>query len=369
MLTCATEYCISGTGTNYDGGYFSAGTYDGYDYYTGDTYTLYYSTGQTRWCLATSLGDPTCLLFGKSPCLSVCPDLCEDFFNVGPCPSPTPSPTPPCNVDFDAIFDCDVPVTPSPTPTVTPTSTLTPTPTPTSPCGGRGIAVSGLTYTPTPTPTATQTPTPSPEVTRPCNYTGIATFNTLDDYIRCATSKQFRDCANGYVYSTSDVVLNPTGGTPTIGMVYDATINEINVCVVYIGNIDTISGVESITLNSELGLEVDGGCSTCVPTTTPTPTPTVTPTPTLTPSPTPQVCCEYQVTNLLFSANTFGITNCTTNLGQIVNINGGSTITVKSNTVPVGNSINVVFIDCPCVTPTVTPTNTPTPSSTESIIM
>ena len=369
-MSCFGQYCVSGTSSSFDGTYFSAGTYDaGYDYFTGDTYTIYYSTGQTQWCLATTLGDPNCLLFGKSPCVSFCPDLCDELFASGICPTPTPSPSAACSIDFDAIFDCDVPTTQTPTPTPTPTLTPTMTPTSTNPCGGIGINVSGVTYTPTPTPTPTLTPTPSPEITRSCNYTGLVTFNTLDDYIKCPNSKQFKDCLNGFIYSTTDVVLNPTGGTPVIGMVYEAEVNEIDVCIEYIGTADNISGVDIIVLNTENGLVSEGGCLVCIPPVSFTPTPTPTTTPTLTPTQTPDVCCEYKVTNLLYSANTFNIKNCSNNETQTININGGSTITVKSYKIPVGNNINIVFVDCPCVTltptptPTLTQTPTPTPSS------
>lgn len=371
-MPCLSEYCVSGTGFNYDGTYFSAGTYDaGYDYFTGDTYTIYYSTGQTQWCLATSLGDPNCLLFGKSPCSSSCPDLCDEIFGGGACPTPTPTPTAACSIDFDAIFDCDVIPTPTPTPTPTTTTTATPTPSPTNPCGGIGLDVSGITYTATPTPTPTVTPTMTPEITRPCNYNGLVTFNTLDDYIICPNSKQFKDCSNGFIYSTTAVVLNPTGGTPVIGMVYEASVNQIDLCVEYIGIADNISGIDEVTLNVEHGLQTEGGCVSCVPPVTSTPTPTPTTTPTLTPSSTPESCCEYKVTNLLFTANTFNIKSCSTNETEVVNINGGSTITVKSRKIPEGFNINIVFVDCPCITPTPTPTvtttqtNTPTPSSTQ----
>jgi hypothetical protein len=366
-MPCLNEYCISGTGFNYDGTYFSAGTYDaGYDYFTGDTYTIYYSTGQTQWCLASTLGDPNCLLFGKSPCSSSCPDLCDEIFGPGPCPSPTPTPSVACAIDFDAIFDCEFIPTPTPTPTLTNTSTPTPTPSTTNICGGIGLDVSGVTYTPTPTPTPSITPTLTPEITRPCNYTGLVTFNTLDDYIICPNSKQFKNCSNGYIHSTTEIVLNPSGGTPVIGMVYGATVNDIDICVEYIGIVDNISGVDTVTLNSEYGLASEGGCLPCIPPVSPTPSPSPTTTPTLTPSATPQICCEYEITNLLFTANTFNIKNCSNNETQTITINAGSTITIKSLKVPVGNNINIVFIDCPCVTPTPTLTNTPTLTPTPS---
>jgi hypothetical protein len=370
MGGCSVNYCVSG-GTIYDGTYTYGGSYSGYDYFVGGSHTIYYSTGQTQWCLATTLGDPTCLLFGKSPCVSSCPDLCDEIFGPGICPSPTPSPTAACSIDFDAIFDCEVVVTQTPTPTPTPTVTPTITPTSTNPCGGVGIDVSGVTYSPTPTPTPTVTPTQSPEITRPCNVNGTVTFNTLDDYIQCPNSKQFKDCLNGFVYSTTNVVLDPMGSTPVIGMVYEATVNEIDICVEYIGTVDNTSGVATIVLNTEIGLVSEGGCLVCIPPVSSTPTPTPTVTPTITPSSTPSVCCEYQVTNLLFSSNTFNIKSCSTNQTEVITINGGSTITVKSYKVPVGNNINIVFVDCPCVTPTptpsVTPTITPTPSSSTPV--
>ena len=358
-------YCISTGDVLYDDTYYSAGTHNGNIYWTGGSsgYNLYYSTGETQWCLSTFLDGP-CELFGKSPCANSCPDLCEQIFSPGLCPTPTPSPTAACAIDFDAIFDCEVVVTQTPTPTPTPTITPTITPTPTNPCGGIGIEVSGITYTPTPTTTPTNTPSSSPEITRPCNVNGTVTFNTLDDYIQCPNSKQFKDCLNGFVYSTTNVVLDPMGSTPVIGMVYEATVNEIDVCVEYIGTVDNTSGVATIVLNSEIGLVSEGGCLVCIPPVSSTPTPTPTVTPTITPSSTPNICCEYVVTNLLFSSNTFNIKSCSTNQTEVITINGGSSITVKSFKVPVGNNINIVFVDCPCVTPTPTPTVTPTVTET-----
>ncbi len=291
-MSCSINYCINGTGT-YDGDYLSAGTHNGYDYFTGDTYTIFYSTGSTCWCLSSVL-DGSCLLFGKSPCLSECPDLCDEFFSEGSCPPPTPVPSGCTTIDFDVIFDCEVTPTPSPTPTSTPTPTPTPSPSPYDPCSGVSLSVSAITYTPTPTPTPTTTPTPSPEVTRPCNYTGLVIFNTLDDYIRCSDSKKFKDCYNGFSYISNDVILAPGGGQPLVGFVYGATINGNEVCVTYLGLVTNTSGVDNITLNTTYGLESEGNCQTCLlpsptptPTSSSTPTPTPTPTSSSTPTPTP----------------------------------------------------------------------------------
>jgi hypothetical protein len=74
-------------------------------YYTGNTSPTYYifsSITSNSWCLSTVL-DGSCLLFGKSPCVSSCPDLCDSFFTAGSCPSPTPSQTSVCNIDFNAV--------------------------------------------------------------------------------------------------------------------------------------------------------------------------------------------------------------------------------------------------------------------------
>ena len=87
---CEEIYCISGTDTIFDNTYYSAGTYYSQLYWTGSSnnYYIYYSVGNKQWCLSTSLGG-MCLLSGKSPCFSECPDLCEEFFSVGICPTTT----------------------------------------------------------------------------------------------------------------------------------------------------------------------------------------------------------------------------------------------------------------------------------------
>lgn len=346
MSACLSNYCISGTGLNYDGTYDNAGTHNSNDYFTGQTngYVIFYSTGETCWCLSTVL-DGSCLLFGKTPCISTCPDLCDDFFFSGSCVPPTPTPSFCNTIDFDAIFDCEVTLTPTPTPTSTSTPTPTPTPTSSNPCGGVAIDVTGVTYTPTPTPTPTNTPTPSPEVTRPCNFQGVVIFNILDDYIRCSSSKQFRDCYTGQLYITSDVVLSPSGGQPLLGFVYGATIDGIDACVTFLGMIDNISGVSNITLNTDYGLESEGNCLSCVPPVSPTPTPTPSNTPTPTPSSTPPPCLKYKVTNLSFEQNIYTITSCNKKELQPIVIGGNSVLNnVCSLTIPTGTNLLVELI-------------------------
>ena len=101
----------------------------------------------------------------------------------------------------------------------------------------------------------------------------------MDDYIRCANSKKFRDCSNGFLYHSSELILDEFNEPIQIGYVYKATINEVSVCVVYDGLVDNISGADDILIIENIGLEIDNGCNNCVviPTQTPTPTPSTTP--------------------------------------------------------------------------------------------
>jgi hypothetical protein len=150
------SYCLSTnyvSTSQYDGNYYSGGTFNGYTLYVGDNGgVIYYNTGQTSWCLSSSIGGP-CILFGGNSCQSETPNLNGGIFSNSICPTPTPSPTNDCSVlAIDAFFDCDIPM---PTPSVTPTMTVTPT--------------SGYTQ-PTPTPTMTMSPTPSGNVCQNVNF-------------------------------------------------------------------------------------------------------------------------------------------------------------------------------------------------------
>jgi hypothetical protein len=131
------------------------------------------------------------------------------------------------------------------------------------PCSATSMSVSVMTYTPTPTPTLTPTPTPTPTISRLCNYNGIVTFNTLDDYIVCPNSKQFKDCTNGAFYYSNGVVLSPNNDIPIVGNVYLANINNVEVCVTFMGLSENISGNNQIKLIKDNGSEVDGGCFRC----------------------------------------------------------------------------------------------------------
>jgi hypothetical protein len=195
------DFCLSTnytTYSDYDGNYFSAGTFDGYTYYTGNGVTLgyiYYNTGQTSWCLSSTLSG-TCIIFGGNTCQSAIPNFSSSFFTNSICPTPTPSPTNNCSVlDIQAYFDCDIPM---PTPSITPTTTVTPStgfiyPTPTqtltmSPtpsgnfCANVNFCFSVQNVGPSPSPTPTPTPTIAASRS---TYGGVVTFTTINGEVIC----------------------------------------------------------------------------------------------------------------------------------------------------------------------------------------
>jgi len=336
MACSITGYCISNTGVYYDNNYTSGGTYDGNSYYTGETNGLfiYYSTGDTQWCLSSSLGG-SCLLSGKSPCYEVCPDLCSEYCFSGVCPTPTPSPTNACDLDFSALFDCEVTPTPSITPTISTTPTMTPTPSTSPLCSVIGVDVSINSYTPTPTPTPTVTPSSTPIVTRTCSFSGDVTFNIIDTSIVCPFSKEFQDCYNGQLYYTHNNVTNPTGGTIDQFMIFNAYVDGDLRCISYVGNNYFVSGINDIELVSgPIGFSNLGDCTLCSPTLTPTSTPTPTPTPT----PSSVICYCYELTTttdeILFSyINCSGFTDS-------VNVTPFTSTTVCSITTPTTLSLS-----------------------------
>lgn len=265
--TCPGIFCIQNDDI-YDNTYQYAGMYGSYTYFTGQTngYSIFYSTGETRWCLAQNLGDP-CDQFGPYGSVSTCPDLDDSVMYPGSCVTTTTTTNACATFDFDAIFDCYIPPTPSVTPTKTPTPTPTPTPTSSNICGGVSMSVTSLGVTPTPTPSFTPTPTPTPEVDRPCNFSGEVVFNTFSEVLQCANSKKFRDCFTGIEYFTSDLVLVSGSTSPKENYVYNALINGLTYCVIYEGLFENISGVDNITLTNEVGSTLEGACLQCVPST------------------------------------------------------------------------------------------------------
>lgn len=341
-LLCPFEsYCISIGDSYYDGTYVSGGTWNDQIFWINNSngFYIYFSLDNNCWCLSDSL-DGVCKLFGPSPCNTDCPDLCDGFFTGGSCPTPTPTPTEYCQpISFESAFDCELPLTPTATVTGTPTPTPTPTPTATEICGGKGISVTVNVLTPTPTATSGKmvpTPTASPQYN--CNFDGSVVFNTFDDYIRCNGSKSFKDCVSGFLYYTTDVVLDPFGETPAEEYVYQSFVNGISTCITYEGFVSDISGVSTIVLTGILGPKSEGSCSQCVIINTPTPTPTLTSTPTPTSSSPLPICYQYLVVNNYLKPSPFTYTLCSTGSPITQDVNGYGSTTICSSTIPTTTS-------------------------------
>ena len=329
---CTQFYCIQNDNT-YNDTYQYAGIYNDNSYFTGQTtvYFIYYSLVETRWCLSQTLSNP-CDQFGPYGSTSVCPDFDDTVMYNGICVTTTTTTSPCENFDFDAIFDCYIP----------------PTPTVSNICGGISMNVSVINISPSQTPTLTPTPTPTPMLSYSCNFSGEVIFNSINEIIQCANSKKFKDCFTGIDYYTSDLVLVSGTTQPKEGYVYNATINGQGYCVIYDGLFENISGVDSITLITEIGSSVSGSCLDCIPNLTPTPTPTPTMTPTPTPSATPCVLYEYTASNNSVSKVSVSYTDCNGIVTQ--SISSYSSITVCSTTTPTSNNPqNVTIIQSPFV--------------------
>ena len=342
-----SQYCIYNTGT-YDGNYSTGGTYNSNLYYTSSSGYIFYSSGETRWCLSASLGGP-CVQFGPYNSSSISPDLDDTVMYSGVCVTTTTTTNPCVDFDFSAIFDCLVTPTPSLSPTNTPTPTPTPTPTSSAICGGASMTVTFSGYTPTPTPTNTPTPSPSPDVTRPCSFSGDVTFSTISEILQCANSKRFTNCFTGIHYYTSDLVLVNGDTSPKENYVYNAVINGQGMCVLFDGLFENISGVDLITLTNEVGSQIDGSCLQCIPNLSQTPTPTPTNTPTPTPSVSPCVLYQYRITNLSPSIIKYSYTSCSGSESGSVQSN--SAVIICSTTTPTSLSSNAVidFLGTVCV--------------------
>jgi hypothetical protein len=263
--SCSQFFCVEND-TTYEDQYRQAGTFAGFNYFTGQTtdYVIYYSTGETRWCLAQNLGDP-CDQFGTYGSTSTCPDFDDSVSYSGLCVTTTTTVNPCATFDFESVFDCYIPPTPSVTPTLSYTPTPTPTPSSTEICGGKSMTLVVNKFTPTPTGTPTPTPSATPEITRPCNYSGQVIFNSINEVIQCANSKKFKDCFTGINYYTTDLVLVSGTTSPKEGYVYNATINGYNYCVIFEGLFENISGVDNVELTNEVGPSNLGACLDCTP--------------------------------------------------------------------------------------------------------
>ncbi len=259
-----SEYCLLTyfpTTELYDGTYYSAGTENERIFYTGDTGVIYY-TG-TYWCLsATQFGD--CILHGKIPSSSICPDLCDEVFSSGTCVTTT-STTNPCNIfDFDAYFYCDVSTTTTTTIPCSATSidvsfsSYTTTTTTANPCIGVGGSISFSSYTTTTTTTGTTTTTTAP---RNLPVSGDVTFTLVETIFICpGQTYQFQECNTNNMY-----YLEPSNIFVDVDLItnyaYNMTINGTQSCYTYIG-------VSDISPNATCSV-VDSwydNCSTCIET-------------------------------------------------------------------------------------------------------
>jgi len=271
MACIENNFCINSGGNLFDGQYTTdSNTYNGFTSYTGDSvpFFIYYSLTEDRWCLSTSFGG-SCLQFGPVGVGSDCPDFDESFFITGVCITTTTT-TSPCDVfNFEAIFDCLVPTTT--TTTKLPPTTTTTTTIPFDPCTGVSVSASITAYTTT-TTTIPVTTTTTTGVIRPCNFDGIVTFNTFDEYMRCGNSKKFKDCLTGFEYFSNGLIFNESGDTLIQNWVYKSTINGISTCVSFLGLVDNISGSDLVVINETLGSEFQGACLECVPDSTTTTT-------------------------------------------------------------------------------------------------
>jgi len=254
---CSTsDYCVSNTGyPAYNDVYTNTGVYNLKTYYQGVTngYYIFFSN-DGYWCLSDTLGG-SCFLSGKYPCNDICPDLISTYLSDSICPTPTPTPTVGCGVfNFEAIFVAGVTPTPSITPTLTRTPTNTPTPSHTNYCPLIYVDASVVYTSSTPTPTPTSTPglnvTKSKAPVIQCNFSGDVTFVTVDTIISCPVSKQFQDCSNGFMYYTTNIITNPSGGDVTQFMIFEASVDGQSKCVTYLGTNSNVIGSNNITLKT-----------------------------------------------------------------------------------------------------------------------
>ena len=360
---CSNEFCLytnfSGT-SMYDGLYTSGGTYNGRPYYSGATAGFVFYDN-TKWCLAATLGG-TCILAGKSPCFSNCPDLDSLFWSEGPCPTPTPTPTPNIcvTVDFQALFDCDYVPEPTETcPTPTPTVSLTPSP---NPCAFVDADITVQDTTPTATPTPTVTPTPS--LQRNIIVSGSTTYTINDTEFICNFVRKIQDCSDNEIYYVNQSMRTSGGTIVNTGQTFSAEVSGVTKCYSYLD--DVYNQSPTLTLNNIIA--AFSSCINCQNGSTPTPTPTNTVTPTITPTrtltPTPSVTSTLTPTPSVTSSVTPTVTKTPTPT-KTPNLSPSNTPTVtKTPTVTPTPSVTVTTSVTPTVTPTRTPTLTPTNTPT-----
>ena len=372
---CNTQFCLytnfSGT-SMYDGNYTSGGTYNGRPYWTGSTSGTVFYDG-TKWCLGATLGG-TCILAGKSPCFSNCPDLDNLFWSEGPCPTPTPTPTTNVclTVNFNAFFDCDY--EPEPTVTcLTPTPTISVTPSP-NPCAFVDADITVEDTTPTPTPTPTVTPTPS--LQRNVNISGSTTYIINDTEFECVFVRKIQDCSDNEIYYVNQSMRTSGETIINTGQTFSAEVSGTTKCYTYL---DVVYD-QSPTLTINTIIASYESCVSCENSLIPTPTPTNTVTPTVTPTPsvtptntvTPTTTPTTSVTSTPTPTVTKTVTptktpnaspNVTPTTTKTPTVTPTSTVTVTPS-VTMTKTPTRTPTSTPTVTPTLTKTPTPTPTKT-----
>jgi hypothetical protein len=376
-----TDFCFRTTLSylsDYNGNYSSTNlNYNSRLYYTGNgtTYGVIYHTGN-EWCLSDGLGNP-CLLKGKYPCYSACPDLSSNVFNGGICTTPTPTPINCDELDFFGYFDCAI--TPTPTAAINCNNVdfnftyqaITPTPSNT-PVYSVGVEFSIFNTTPTATTSLTPTTTPSP--TNKIDIQGKATYIMMDPPFGCQSVKVLENCVNQAEYYTSDNLLYNSAplvlGQIFLGTITNSTLNNIDVCLKYVRDDFNISSNSNISQVRSLY----GDCQTCIQnniTPTPTNTPTTTPTPTNTQTPTnsmtPSNTETPTNTPTNTTTNTSTPTNTTTNTPTPTNTQTQTTTLTPTNTQTMMETATPTNTPTITDTPTNTPTNTTTPTNTPTI--
>jgi hypothetical protein len=175
----------------------------------------------------------------------------------------------------------------------------------------------------------------------------------MSEILKCGDSKQFRDCFSGYDYYTTQALVNENNEALKEGYVYQSTINNVSVCVIFVGLVSNISGIDNVNIDTTIGPESAGSCLSCVP--VPSNTPSNTPTNTPTPTPTlPCLCQNYSVIPNP-SEGGFGITDCDTGLPRTLRplnfglLNWSIPVTVCSSTVP--STIGTVVNNGDCCVP------------------
>jgi hypothetical protein len=174
----------------------------------------------------------------------------------------------------------------------------------------------------------------------------------MSEILACGDSKQFRDCFSGYDYYSSQAILDEFGDPLKEGYVYQSTINNNSVCVIFVGLVSNISGIDNVVIDQTIGPENSGSCLMCTP--VPPVSPSVTPTNTPTPTPTLPCPCQNYLVTPDPSDGGFTITDCETGLTKFLRpynfglLSFGGPIAVCSSTPPVLTGTYISNGDC-CV--------------------